>query len=406
MVDGHDVGGRPTGKDAESAPDHSRDVAMPRILMGCITVILALDMALYAAIAPLLPSLREELGLSGGQIGLLMAAYPIGLVVAALPAGQLASRFGPRWATIFGAVVLAGASALFGLNEAYVLLVTLRLVQGAAAALTWAGGLAWITAAAPESRHGTLIGVAMSASVAGGVLGPVLGAVAVGTTRSLLFVVLGAVSALAAAGLFRYPAPRVRGSAALSDVLRGFASRSVVPLAWTVVLCAVLIGALLVHLPLRLDHLGASTVVLGVTFTVVAVVEIVAGPLLGRLHDRVGPRLPVLLCLSAVAGGLLLMLFADRLAAVVLLTAIALPGASLLITPALAGLNELGTRGGLAAAGVFGMSNLLWALGESAGALVAGETLSDPSATAGIVGLLVVVVATIPVVVRSSREPR
>jgi len=55
------------------------------LLLVSATVLV--DTMFFAAITPLLPAYRDELGLSKTAAGLLSAAYPAGTLIASLPAG-------------------------------------------------------------------------------------------------------------------------------------------------------------------------------------------------------------------------------------------------------------------------------------------------------------------------------
>ena len=89
-----------------------------------------------------------------------------------------AARFGPRRAALAGVGLTAAASLAFALSDTAWALGAARLMQGVGSALSWAGALAWLVAAAPRERRGELIGVTMGAAVFGALLGPVLGAIA------------------------------------------------------------------------------------------------------------------------------------------------------------------------------------------------------------------------------------
>ena len=53
--------------------------------------------------------------------------------------------------------MLGAAGVAFALADTYGELLTTRFLQGAAGALVWASGLAWIAGAAPQ-RRGAMIG--------------------------------------------------------------------------------------------------------------------------------------------------------------------------------------------------------------------------------------------------------
>src|SRR5882757_5061211 len=115
-----------------------------RRLIVLASAMVFLDVAFFAAIAPLLPTYVDDLHLSKAAAGILSASYAAGTLVAALPAGYVASRVGPRRSVIVGLLLLGCASLVFGLVHHIVLLDGARFVQGCAGALIWSGALTWL----------------------------------------------------------------------------------------------------------------------------------------------------------------------------------------------------------------------------------------------------------------------
>ena len=88
---------------------------------------------------------------------------------------------------VIGLSTVAVCVVTFGFADRAWELFAARFVQGLAGAFSWTGVLAWLIAAAPSDRRGTLIGTAFAAAVGGTLFGPVLGGVAslAGTRLSL-----------------------------------------------------------------------------------------------------------------------------------------------------------------------------------------------------------------------------
>ena len=149
-----------------------------RRLLLLASAMIFFDVAFFAAIAPLLPTYVDDLGLSKAQAGVLSASYAAGTLLASLPAGFVASRFGPRRTVIVGLLLLGVASLVFGLVDQIYLLDAARFIQGCAGALIWSGALTWLITRAPEESRGSVIGTALGTAVAGALLGPALGALA------------------------------------------------------------------------------------------------------------------------------------------------------------------------------------------------------------------------------------
>jgi nitrate/nitrite transporter NarK len=146
----------------------------------------------------IVPQIREEYGLSLGQIGVLLAASWVGTTLTLLPWGLAADRFGERVALTVG--MLGSSLALVGaaFAESFTQLVLLLgLVGAAGAAVNSASGRAVMHWFGPAER-GFALGVRQTAIPLGGLVGaltlPLL-ADAGGTEAAFLFL-----AALVAAG--------------------------------------------------------------------------------------------------------------------------------------------------------------------------------------------------------------
>jgi MFS family permease len=256
-----------------------------------VSGIVLLDVLFYSAIAPLLPTYVDELGLSKSQAGVLTGAYAFGTLVCALPSGWVAARWGTRRTLLLGLGLLAVASLAFGLGRVFVVLTAARFVQGAGGAAAWAAGLAWLVEVTPRERRGAVIGTALGTGIAGAVGGPVLGAVAQALGPQFVFPAVGVVALGLAAGVVALGASaRPQTSGDLRAALR---DRRVWAGSWLTTLPALFFGTYGVLVPLHLDALGVAAAGVAGVFLVAAAVEAVVSPLVGRLSDRRGPLVPV-----------------------------------------------------------------------------------------------------------------
>jgi MFS family permease len=135
-------------------------------------VAVASGAALFLTGLPVLaPTLQDELDLSLGEIGLLLAAAWVGSTLTLLPWGLAADRFGERAALSLG---LAGcAAALFVAAWApdfWTLFALLALAGAAGSSVNSASGRAVMKWFGPEER-GFALGIRQSAIPAGGLIG-------------------------------------------------------------------------------------------------------------------------------------------------------------------------------------------------------------------------------------------
>jgi MFS family permease len=358
-----------------------------RRLLLLISAIVLIDTSFYAAITPLLPYYADHEHLTKTSAGILSGAYPAGTLVASLPSGALAVRVGPRPLLVAGLAMLAVTSVTFGLAHSIVLLDVARFAQGVGGALSWTGGMGWLSGEAPADRRGAMMGTAMAAATGGALLGPVLGAIARGAGTAVTFGAVGAIAAvlLVVVLAFRSHAARAEGpvNGSLREALRqGAVARGL----WLVSCAALLFGTLNVLLPLRIDAAGGSGALIAVLWVVTAGLEAIVNPISGRHADRHGW---VGIARAGLVGGAVVVVLAGLTTALGGLAVVALasgPVIGLLWTPGLISLGEGSDAAGFEHSYAFALMNLSWAAAQSV-ATAGGGALAH--ATSDIVPLAV-----------------
>jgi MFS family permease len=341
-----------------------------RRLVVLLSAIVALDITFFTALAPLLPHFVSTYGLSKAAAGVLSACYAAGVLTASVPSGLAAARFGPKRAALAGVALTAFASLAFGLADNAWTLGAARLLQGVGSALSWAGALAWLVAAAPRERRGALIGTTMGAAVFGALLGPVVGAIASLAGVRTTFVGISLLGVGLAAWVAASPGVPAQPQRLAELVRRG--DRRLLGGMWLLVLPALLFGVLTVLVPLKLHDHDWGGVAIGAVFLVTAAVETVLNPMLGHLSDRRGRLLPVRLALIGSIAVSLAFAWADSAPAVaglVVLAGIAYGG---FYTPGMTILTDAAERRGIAAGLAFGAMNGAWAAGNVVGPALGG----------------------------------
>lgn len=341
-------------------------------LVALVSAVVLVDTVFFTALTPLLPHYVHTLGLSKAQAGILVASYPIGTLIGAVPGGVLASRLGVRPAVVFGLAAMSVASLVFGYAHSMALLDTARFVQGVAGACTWAGGLAWLAAAASADRRGAALGTAFAAAVGGALLGPVVGAVAshVGTGPAFAAATVAGGALMVVSLLLPKPPVGVRQT--LRSALPAVAEPAIAVGMWLTFLAGLAFGVVDVLAPLRLNRLGASALVIAGVFLGSAAVEVVLSPLVGRLSDRRGRMFPVRLSLIAAVAVGALAPWLRPLPVLAVLLVIGLPAFGTLFVPAAAMIGDGADRRNLHHGLAYGLGNLAWAGGQGIAAAASG----------------------------------
>jgi len=372
-----------------------------RRLVFLVSAIVLLDVAFFAAVAPLLPHYVDEFDLSKSGAGILTGAYAAGNLVAAIPAGWLAGRWGVKPTTLAGLAGLAVASLVFGFAQEIWLLDTARFAQGLASACTWAAGFAWVVERAPAGRRGEVIGTPLAAAVAGTLIGPVLGTAADAAGPEIVFAGVAVLAVALIGPTWREPAPpgeqadlrRVVAAARMPTVRLGF---------WLVVLPALTSGVLNVLVPLRMDALGAASVAIGGTYLFAATLETILNPLVGRFSDRRGRLVPIRAGLLSASVLLVLIPIPESAVVVAVLFIATAVTTAAFWSPAMALLSDEVERARVHQAYAFAFTNIAWSIGQIAGN---GGGSAVAQATADWVSYVAVAVLFAVTLARLTRRP-
>lgn len=146
-------------------------------------VVLLLSAAGFAASVNLrsmdimLPSLSADFGVTVGQASIVITAYALGYGVCQLAIGLIGDRFGKyrliMILCLFSAVTSAGASLAASIGQ----LALARLLAGVAASGIVPLAMAWIGDHVPMAERQPVMARYMSGTIAGGLLGQVIGGV-------------------------------------------------------------------------------------------------------------------------------------------------------------------------------------------------------------------------------------
>jgi MFS family permease len=378
--------------------DHRRVVVLVRNL-------LLFESAMYSALTPVLPHYAHALGASKPAVGVLAASYPAGILPGSLLSLWIANRGGVRRTTLVGLIVFAASIAGFGFGTEIVTLDALRFVQGAACGCIWGGGLTWVIAVAPREHRGEMLGSVIAAAIVGTLLGPVLGTLAVTVGTGPVFAVVGAVSLGLAAWTLRYPEPPPpERSADASPWVLARNPRARLG-AWLILLEAATVGATGTLLPLRLSRFGASGLEIGATFLVASLLSARVASPIGRMVDRRGSRLPLIVGLTMTAVLLSLLPLPHSALALAAVSAVAIGGPLTAYTiPAIALLTASAERAGVALAVATMLLNLAWATGETIGAPAAAILSQATSDAVPLLALAVLMLVTLRTVMRARLE--
>jgi EmrB/QacA subfamily drug resistance transporter len=311
-----------------------------------------------------LPSIQKDLGATVSGLEWTVNAYTLAFAVLLVTGGRLGDLFGRRRMFLFGVVTFAASSGFIGFSQSEAWLVGGRAIQGIGAAFMMPGTLSIISNAFPPAERGKAIGTWAGVSAMALAIGPVVGGFLVENVswQSIFFLNLPVAAGAVVVTLFAThesrdetapPSVDIPGVAAITVGLAslvlalveanswGWGSARILGLFATALLA--LVAFVLVETRSRYpmvdfsffrsrSFLGANVVAFIVSFAMLAMfffialymqnikgysplqagvrflpstaVIMFAGPIAGRLTDRVGSRPLITAGLVMVSGSL------------------------------------------------------------------------------------------------------
>ncbi|KAF9929611.1 hypothetical protein BGZ67_006252 [Mortierella alpina] len=149
------------------------------VAVACVVAMaLFTDMVVYGVVVPILPIIvKERLGGSSSDVGLLFACYAIGLLASTPFFAIMSDKYqNRRIPMMVGMLGLAVATVGFSLASNYWVLILARIGQGSAGGASWTIGLGMLADVYPPNNLGVVMGATMMANSIGFMLGPVVGA--------------------------------------------------------------------------------------------------------------------------------------------------------------------------------------------------------------------------------------
>ncbi len=112
-----------------------------------------------ANIAPVIPLMREDVGLSYTQIGMITAAFYGLYTFTQLPAGYLGDRLGPRRVITFGGLISSFSNLVFSQLGSFPLLVGFHALNGVGQGGGWSPSVRLLVNWFPGEKLGIILGV-------------------------------------------------------------------------------------------------------------------------------------------------------------------------------------------------------------------------------------------------------
>ena len=122
------------------------------------------------SMAPLVETIREDLGISKGAMGTVLSAWPLVYLVAALPSGALVDRLGLRRSLGIAAVIISASALLRPVADSFMAMFGAVALFGLGGPLVSVGAPKLVSAWFAQEERALAMGITMSAPAIGGVL--------------------------------------------------------------------------------------------------------------------------------------------------------------------------------------------------------------------------------------------
>lgn len=283
-----------------------KSVTSAREILIISSVSLFVDSIGYGIVVPILPMYVISLGASDFDLALIFAMFAIVQLFTTIPFGLLSDRYGRKPFMILGLLLLAASFMYFPFAQSVPALIACRAVQGLAASATWSSALALVADTYPGGDKGEKLGIANGAVGLGSIAGPLIGGVLGDINFGVPFVVVGSVALIA----FFYMIIRLRltkkESVEVSIPYREMLSRAIkirhiLIIMFIHIMVAIFFGFIEPLMPPYLSgRFNMSTTEIGLFFGVTFLTFALFQPIVGRLSDRYGRKVFIVIGLIAL----------------------------------------------------------------------------------------------------------
>lgn len=262
-------------------------------------------------ISPILPRIGSELNIPDAALGTLVTAYSLMVGIFAILSGPVSDRFGRRRIMIVGTATITVALSLHGLVQGYVSFLAVRVFAGMGGGMLSGAAVSYIGDYFPYDRRGWATGWVMSGAAFGQIIGIPMGIIMAQNWgfRSPFYLFAATMAGTVFLLFFKVPQPQVERSKEPLTVRRAAADYTAMlrrpEVAWAAVAYFVMffgVALFVIYLPTWLERdVGATGSQIAVMFLVGGIANVVTGPRIGRLSDRIGRKRIILFSCVALS---------------------------------------------------------------------------------------------------------
>lgn len=122
-----------------------------------------------------LPTIGRDLSMGAVSLSWVTTAYLLCSAVFLIPLGKFADSFGRKRVFFWGAVIATVSALISAISANGAQLIATRILHGIGAAMVFGTSIAMLTSVYPPDKRGKMLGISVSSTYSGLMLGPVLG---------------------------------------------------------------------------------------------------------------------------------------------------------------------------------------------------------------------------------------
>ncbi len=310
------------GLGEDNSPNSKYEGSVITVLnLSLVTFLILLGLSM---VSPILPTYAESFQVSYTLVGFVVSSFALTRMILDMPAGLLSRRFDKKKIMISGLLLLSVSSVLAGLAPNYITLVIARMIEGAGSALYVTTATVFLAQISGEEKRGQWMSLYMGMLLLGAIFGPTFGGILADTydIRAPFFA-YAIITGLAVIPTLTLPkltnSGNVSSSFELREILRDMRqvlsnpSFLLVTFAvFTLFLLRTGVRSTLVPL-FAANNLGMDSSSIGLVLTIGGITTALTITPMGSISDRIGRKIPLLLCLVLTAGITLLIPFSANL---------------------------------------------------------------------------------------------
>ncbi len=274
-------------------------------------IVLSLWLLVFSAssqimiISPILPQIGEELTIADTLLGTLITAYSLMVGLFAIISGPISDRIGRRRILLMGTGIMSVSLVCHFFVVDYFSFLAVRVFSGVAGGILSGAAVSYIGDYFPYNRRGWALGWVMSGSAFGQIFGIPLGVVLAGQFgfKAPFYLFAGTMGLTFALLFLRLPQPPVRKregqltvKGAITDYWAMLRQKEIAAASVAFFLMFLGVSVYVVYFPAWLEgsH-GFSPNQVASLFFVGGIANVLTGPQAGKISDRIGRKLIVLL---------------------------------------------------------------------------------------------------------------